>query len=1740
MSRDALVVGINTYQWLPGLNAPGTDAAAIAQRLQSVGEFRVVRMPEVIQAGQPTVGVKTPVTLAELEAALVRLFKPKGNNVPQTALFYFSGHGLQKDAGIREGYLATSDANPNAGFYGLSLFWLRRLLQESPVRQRIILLDCCHSGELLNYLEADPGAHAGTDRLFMAASREYEAAYESLTGQYSVFTQALLEGLDPNRLPTGLVTNYALTDWVSNALKGEMQQPLFENSGSEIVLTRNQGCPTPIKTELQPEICPYRGLECFDEAHAEYFFGREDLTDQLLEKLKTRNFVAVVGASGSGKSSLVRAGLIHQLRQGQKFSGSDRWRIQLITPTDQPLKSLAAAFVNSKAPTVDRAEHLRRAETLLRDGGNGLAHLVRASLISSKYGRNSRLLLIIDQFEEVFTLGQGPNAERDRHRFFNSLLTALREAQDCLSIVIVLRADFFAKCSLYNGLAEQIEQNLVTVTPLTYEQIKSSVVKPAQKAGLICDPNLVYNILLDVVGAPGELPLLQYALLELWQQRLPDPNGGPSRLTLDAYTALGGVRGTLQKRANEIFYSLAPDEQAIARRIFIALTQLGDGTEDTRRRILKSELISPRFPAELVERVLEKLVTAKLVVTNRITPHHQVQEREQGFANVSTALRLAQMRQGKFPHHLPAPDMGSQELAAKQQTASLNTGCLNTGYPNEDHHLINRITHRSTAQLAGPKPSPGAAAAHQETIDVAHETLIRNWDLLRSWLDDNREMLRRQRRLEHTAREWQNANQPKSPEYLLHGERLVDATDFLKSYPHELSALAQHFIALSQEESNRTQKELRLLQLVVPGTLVVALGVTFNQYYAAMSSQAEKDHQLQIATSRQQAAIAQTILQEPDGDPTTALLISRLAAENGGRTYEAQASLRAALQKLQLQTDLVGHTGAVNQLAFSPNREQLATAGVDGTIRIWSLKTYTLQHLWQWQPTQSAPPTANAPGTATPAITTIAFNHDGSQLAAIAANTPLIQIWSMVSGVQQFQLRGSGRTVTGLAFSPNGHWIATASANHTVQIWRASNGQLYRQVPVKANIRSMSFSPNSQSLMVASGSIVALWQVSSKQPTQILRHPTPVVAAGFSPSGHVVVTRGRDGRVRVWHTKTGRLRYSLPSQTQQLHPTLLQPVLFSPDGQLFVTPDQRHGIRLWRTGSGEPALTLARSEQNTTLAGSMMAFSPNGQVIAIHAPSRDRRSPSSIEIWHTHTGQLLNTLQGQPGLIQAMQFSPDGTLLATASSNGTTRLWSAEMGSELPSFKLPKEQIRWVAFQGDGNGSTGIDNGAIARATSTLNQPTPVDMSGAERIMTVAIDGTLQNWHIPQQIEQSTNPVPVKPGQMPLVDQTAMAVSNPSMGNNFLTLLTDTMGAFVKRLQPPVQPAPVGNWQRLAAAIPKPLGEVSNTSAPAAAIRANPTNAKMPLPQGSLPQHLPIATHLTSVAFSPATRSIAIATDFGELEIWQEEPDGNFTRRQQLEKPAAPTDAVMFTTGAGIKIVRHLAFNATGQTLVGVSQATIYLWDVASGKIMQQLQGHTGNVEQANFSPNGQWLVSASRDRTVRIWEVTSGKLIHTLSHREPVSSARFSPNGNLLVTASWDGTARILDARTGELQVILTGHQGAVLGAEFSPDGHTLVTASVDGTARLWDATTGTEQATLRPLQDTDDPFQQAFFSPTGRHVATLSRSGQLYVWVTTWDGLLALARDRSHRQLQPDECLRYLRLPPNACPTLATAEKS
>jgi WD40 repeat protein len=1769
--RDALVVGINTYQSLPNLKAPARDAEAIAQQLHTYGEFRVHRLPEVIQAGKPAVGQKTQVTLRELETALISLFKPKGSNIPQTALFYFSGHGIQRDAGIQEGYLALSDSQPEKGFYGLSLFWLRRLLQESPVRQRILILDCCHSGELLNFLEADPGAHPGTDRLFMAASREYETAFESLDSPYSVFTQAILTGLNPNRVEAGIVTNHSLTDYVNHSLKGEIQQPLFESSGSEIILTRQSGLQSNLPLTIRStDRCPYRGLSFFDEAHAEYFFGREELTHKLIQQLKTDRFVAVTGASGIGKSSLVRAGMMAQLRQEKTGLGDDRWRIKLITPTAHPLKGLASAFVSPDCTELERAEQLRRAETFLTEGGSGLVQLVQACLPletdgSKLIGKESpRLLLVIDQFEDVFTLTRGAQAEEERQQFFQCLLEAMELAPESLSVVIVLRSDFVAKCSLHDRLHQKIEHHQLHVTPLKYDQIKATILRPAQKVGLVCEPNLVYTMLLDISGAPGELPLLQYTLMELWQHRRIGKEGGIARLTLEAYQQLGGVRGTLQKRATEVFHQLSESDQGVAKRIFLSLTHLGEGTEDTRRRVQKSELVSPAYPEEVIDRVLEKLVAAKLIVT------------------------------------------------------------------------------------------------HQE-VDVIHEALIRNWSLLREWLSENREILRRLRRIEQAAQEWDAAGQSSRGDYLLYGLRLREAEDLLRKHPQELSALAQQFIAVSQEEMRRARRESRQLQIAIPSVLLATLTVVFSLYHNTVRSHAEKTEQLQQATSRERAAIAQSILQDANNDPMTALLIGRLAAEEGGASFEAQASLRSALQNLRLQLELRGHTGAVHQAVFSPDRRYLATAGADGTIRLWSLNPQTvynarpeLAKVLHWAAPASSSSSRNPPcqancsqGSTQPTdITSIAFSPDGQYIAAIAQDASVINLWSVASGELVRQLATSA-PVKQLSFSPNGVWLASLQSDRSIALWQTDTGTRAAHLLQAGDVNSVEFSPNGQFLLTAGADRAAhLWQLHFA-PTESLKvaktltltHSHTVNQATFNASGQRIATTSTDGIVRLWNTATGELLQTFsPSRQEVVQPdsasantaldadfsanvsnsanmsnvvsdgaidsTKPQPnrlrVQFSPDQQHLAVADVNRHIWLWDFGSGQirkslmtvnPSESLQPSPSFHTTELDLWSFNPTGHLL-VTASADDVRSDGThnVNVWDSRTGERVGVLPGHTAAVEAIQFSPDGTYVATASSDGVVRLWSAEPGGELPTLTLPSSQIEWAMFiQPDADqsqtaersrqrGASGLalysSSQSTSSQTTSLQTTSPqllalnvgVDRQGSNAqpsqptaqnasLVTVSPDGKFQHWQIITGLGEETplSSVPLE------ASPDSPTLDSQSFWQRLLELAGNPFQGFapIPKVAHPIVPLtpmlhsipsePVQLPLQLSVSTEEVTGTVSNHSAQ-------------------------VGQALSSVALSPDGQLMAIATASGQIEIrrtqadqstalvyriqnWRSSIHPNAVLSEVLPQSSQPTEAQpspdqpspLSTSSTPSRAtndpiaIRQLVFSPDGQLLMAIANDfTVRLWNVQSGEMIHALRGHEATVQQAEFSPDGQWIASASWDRTVRIWQTETGELLRSIHHPDAVNSASFSPDNQQLITAGWDGIARVFKVNSGEQQLLLARHQKAVLDAEFSPDGQRVVTAGADGTAYIWEMQTGTAEAELR-LHQTNEPMSllQASFSPDGQYVATLTKDGRVHLWAATWEMLLKLSRDRSLRQLTPDECNRYLKLAPNECPMLPLGQQ-
>lgn len=614
MSREALVVGINYYKKTTGfdsLKIPSEDAAAIAKILAEEGDFSVRQLPEAVKDGEIQVGQQGGVTQKELIDALKQLFIPKGKNIPDTALFYFAGHGILSEEGlVPEGYLVTSDANPAEGKWGLSLKQIRELLEGSEVRQQLIWLDCCHSGALLNFNQADPkDAGKARDRCFIAASREFEPAYEQLQGKHGVLTGALLQGLNSKECPTGQwVTNLSLVNSINQAMEGERtqqkipQRPIYTIFGGAINLIQGRAKAEKISENVVSEECPYQGLKAFEEEQKEFFFGRERVINQIRQKLNLKPFIPIIGASGSGKSSVARAGLIPLLKESE--SG---WRVlKTIKPGIEPLTELRGAFKEF----FQGAAKEKLLYALIKNDPEGLVKLI-------EYLPNSeRFLLVIDQFEEVFTLCA---VEEDRQRFID-LITEVAEIVDSrLAIVTTMRADFLEPCLQYESLTKLIQNQAVFMPPLLGGDLEKAIAKPAELQGYRLEEGLLGTILKD----SGNLPLLQFALTELWEKR----DCQRHLLTLEQYEVMEGAIGSLNRHADKVyrykdFWEDVPtearteQEKEWIKRIFLKLVRTGEEEKDTRQRQPKDKLLSIAVDnSEALSEVIDELVQGRLLVT---------------------------------------------------------------------------------------------------------------------------------------------------------------------------------------------------------------------------------------------------------------------------------------------------------------------------------------------------------------------------------------------------------------------------------------------------------------------------------------------------------------------------------------------------------------------------------------------------------------------------------------------------------------------------------------------------------------------------------------------------------------------------------------------------------------------------------------------------------------------------------------------------------------------------------------------------------------------------------------------------------------------------------------------------------------------------------------------------------------------------------------------------------------------
>jgi len=604
MTRYALVVGVARYDNFRNLDKAATDAAAIAHILQVHGRYQVKPSPRrlVKPENRWELDLDKKLTAKDLSQDLEEFLLDKAEG--HEALIYFAGHGfeLTRLGRTKKGYLATSDCKKDEVGNAISFDDLNALIQKSRLSSLVMILDCCNAGSFLERTLLDSALTAFNgkqDYYLITACRSFERAREG--EEHGVFTASVLKGLQAaNADSEGAVTGDRLFDFIQRDLRQSGQEPIRTGTGRSIALVNYQPqakTVTAIVDEGGEIICPYQGLQAFTVKQQEFFFGRKQVVELINQKLNKKPFVPVIGASGSGKSSVVRAGLMPWLSE----SG---WHIlEPIKPGFEPLAALRGTF----EPFFKRSRsEIQTLHHLIARDSAGLSSVIERLPNDGKY------LLVVDQFEEVFTVC----ANKTEQQRFIELITQIAETQNSqLAVVTTMRADFLEPCLHHPSLHQLIQSQAVYMNPLTGINLRDAIMEPAKRQGYTIEEALLLQILEDVGKELGFLPLLEFVLTKLWEKRDTDDH----LLTLEQYEKLGGLTGALNLHAERIYLyqdykaespsdNRGEQEQEWIKRIFLRLVRTGEGEKDTRQRQLKASLLTIGGDAPATQEALRELI----------------------------------------------------------------------------------------------------------------------------------------------------------------------------------------------------------------------------------------------------------------------------------------------------------------------------------------------------------------------------------------------------------------------------------------------------------------------------------------------------------------------------------------------------------------------------------------------------------------------------------------------------------------------------------------------------------------------------------------------------------------------------------------------------------------------------------------------------------------------------------------------------------------------------------------------------------------------------------------------------------------------------------------------------------------------------------------------------------------------------------------------------------------------------
>jgi WD40 repeat protein len=1056
------------------------------------------------------------------------------------------------------------------------------------------------------------------------------------------------------------------------------------------------GVPAEVIRELCPELrlpsgCPYRGLEPFTEEHVDYYYGREDATSRLLANLAESHFIAVVAVSGGGKSSLLQAGLAKGLRDRRVLGLAQRVRCYL---------------------RISGEPHAELLDSLARHGmvlPLELAAAPAETLAAAIHGAAppAGLIVVADQFERLYTDCRA--AERKR---FLALIRHL--ATDTVKVAIGLRADFYHLALA--DLGDRLAAAQVALAPMTGQALGQAIAAPAGKLLRSFQPGLTQQIIADVRDGPGDLPLLQFALTELWERDAAD-----GLLTEQTYRSLGaelpdgtqlpGAQGALIRRAEQLWQELGPADQPRLQRILLGLISAqpaetspespADGTRNLSR------------PARLAQwngddqRLIQRLIDARLLTARSapIARQPTVEVSHEALLRAWPRLRGWLAERGQYVQ------WRVQDLA-----------------PNLERWLD---SHEDPEFLL---PRPLLEPALRWLNDYPSELEGPPRDYIKA---SKRRRTRRRGLLSAVVAVLVAASLSAAGIFYSLQQTAVSQSRLAQS--EELAAeavglfptndpLAMLFSVQAYESAPTVQAGNALaeaaqqpLDLILQGNSTADFtSVAFSPDGTVLAA-GSQDGTISLwnaATGRKTAVL------------TTDFFIRSLAFSPDGKTLAAGGDSGDVIlwnTATRKQVSTLAMSSPVGTLAFSPDGKTLAAGDDDGTVVLWDAatgrqggsvnvgsaqldsvafspdgKTIAAANggdvdIWD---------TATGKRAATLVVKTgagsVAFSPDGKTIAAGSFSGGDVTLWDTASG-RQTAVLAVGSNVDHVAFSPGGKTLAAATGG-SVKLWDVVTGQRAATLAPGSAVGNVAFSPEDQRIAVVDGDSVQIWDTESRW-TGNLAEGSSVESVAFSPGEQVLAVGDLSGHVGLWDTATGKRTAALADASS------VQQVAFSPGGTMLATGDVRSQVSLWDVATGKRAalMTEGSGPVNT------VAFSPDGKTLATGGDTgTDGTGTGGVSLWDTATGKRIAVLISSANVF-SVAFSANGKSLAVGSVNGfgvldiATRQWTfaTATGSNVVSVAFSPDDKTLAA--GTGSGSVTLWSTATWRQVSTLPIGASVD-----------------------------------------------------------------------------------------------------------------------------------------------------------------------------------------------------------------------------------------------------------------------------------------------------------------------------------------------------------------------------------------------------------------------------------------------